>query len=69
MKFSAKELADALIVEKYVAKMDALEGDDTESDHASADDYLIKVLEDLGLAELSSAWQRVHNRCHGFWYA
>jgi hypothetical protein len=57
------------IIAEYVVKMDSMDTGDVESAHAEADDALIKVLEDLGWADLSSAWQRVELRCKGFWYA
>ena len=56
-------------IEKYVKVLDELDGLDTEGDHLEADTILIIALEALGLAELSSAWQRVELRSGGFWYA
>ena len=70
MKTLDEQIAeDAPIIAEYVEKMDQLSGGDPESDHVRADEFLIRVLEDLGYAEISSAWQRVEIRCGGFWYA
>jgi hypothetical protein len=60
---------DKDIVGVWVGELDKIDRGDTEIAHISADECLIKALEELGLADLSSAWERVSERSGGFWYA
>jgi len=56
------------VVEKYLGLFAELEGGyDNEVIHVRADDLLLQVLEELGFAEISKAYEKVSEI--GFWYA
>lgn len=58
------------IIDEYVIKMLELPnslGTDNEAIHYHADDLLLSALKDLGLGELSEAFEKISEI--GFWYA
>jgi len=59
--------SESEIISEYEQQMDALMGTE-DIVHRKADELLIRLLEDIGLAEVSAAWQRVEIRNGKFWY-
>ena len=62
-----REMTDELrlTAEEAVKRLDAIDGGDTETAHADADDILLAVVP----PEVREAWNRANERAQGFWYA
>jgi len=52
-----------------IEKLDAIEDGDTEMAHQEADSLILQFLRANGLFDVAAAWDRVEERCGGFWYA
>jgi hypothetical protein len=55
-------------MQTFIDRLDALD-DDQEMAHSRADDILLDALRAFPLGELADAYERVDDRCGGFWYA
>lgn len=54
--------------QEAIDKLNALTGDDQESDHIDADRILVQMLNETEFKEVADAWNRADERV-GFWYA
>ena len=54
-----------MTAEEAIAKLDAIDGGDTEVAHSDAGDVLLAFVP----IEVRDAWFRVNSRAGGFWYA